>query len=49
MSHQTSHAYEVFLGRPEEISRKTKMRWENSFRMNLREIGWTGLDSSDTG
>jgi hypothetical protein len=35
----------VFIGKPEgkEPLRTPRHRWEDSIRMNLREVGWEGV------
>jgi hypothetical protein len=30
-----------------ETSRKTRRRWVDKFKMDLRELGWDGMDSID--
>jgi hypothetical protein len=37
------------VGKPEGKRQlgRTRRRWEDNFRMNLREIGWGGMDWID--
>jgi hypothetical protein len=39
-------AYNIFVGKPEgkRPLGRHRHRWENIIRMNLREIGWEGVD-----
>jgi hypothetical protein len=40
------NAYKIFVGKPDEKRphRRLWRRWEDNIRMNLREIGWEGVD-----
>jgi hypothetical protein len=40
--------YKVLVGKPKEKRplERPKHRWEDVVRMDLREIGWGGLDST---
>jgi hypothetical protein len=40
------NAYRVLVGKPEgkRPAERTTHRWEDNIRMNLREIGWGGMD-----
>jgi hypothetical protein len=44
-------AYNILVGRPEGKMPlgRPRRRWEENFKMNLREIGCRGLHSSGTG
>jgi hypothetical protein len=39
-------AYNIFVGKPEEKRRfgKPRHRWEDNIRMDLRKIGWEGVE-----
>jgi hypothetical protein len=39
--------YKVFVGKPEgkRPLRRPRHTWEDGIRMDLREIGWGGVDS----
>jgi hypothetical protein len=39
-------AYEILVGKPEgkRPLRRPTCRWEDNIRMDLREIGWEGVD-----
>jgi hypothetical protein len=43
--------YKVLVGKPEgKIPlRRSRCRWEDGIRMDLREVGWGGVDSSGSG
>jgi hypothetical protein len=43
------NAYRIMVGktRKTETTRKTRHRWEDNIRMDLREIGWGGVDWID--
>jgi hypothetical protein len=43
---KTMNAYGILVGKPEEkrpLGRQRR-RWMDSIRMDLREIGWDGMD-----
>jgi hypothetical protein len=47
-----SHAYNILVGKSEgeKPFGRPRSRWENNFRINLREsVGGCGLDSSGSG
>jgi hypothetical protein len=39
-------AYRILVGKPEEKRPlgRTRRRWVNNIKINLREIGWGGID-----
>jgi hypothetical protein len=43
--------YKVLVGKPEgrRPLGRPRRRWEDGISMDLREIGWDGLDSTDSG
>jgi hypothetical protein len=43
------NAYRILVGMPERrrALRKLRRRWEDNIRMDLREIGWGGMDWID--
>jgi hypothetical protein len=43
------NAYRALVGKPEgkRPLGRPKRRWENNIRMDLREIGWGGMDWID--
>jgi hypothetical protein len=43
------NAYRIWVGKPEEKRplRRPRRRWEDNIRMDLREIGWGGIDWID--
>jgi hypothetical protein len=43
------NAYRIFAGKPEgkRPLGRPRRRWENNFKMDLREIGWDGMDWID--
>jgi hypothetical protein len=43
------HAYRILVGTPEgkRPLEKSRRRWEDNIRMDLREIGWGGMDWID--
>jgi hypothetical protein len=43
------NAYRILMGKPEEKStlRRPRHRWEDNIKMDLREIGWDGVDWID--
>jgi len=47
------NAYKMLLGKPHEERPvgRSRCRWEDNIRMDLREVGWgrCGLDSSGSG
>jgi hypothetical protein len=40
------NAYKILVGQPEgkRSCRRPRRRWEDNIRMDLREIGWEGVD-----
>jgi hypothetical protein len=43
---EMSYAYGILVGKPEgkRTLRKPRHRWESNIKMDLREIGWEGVD-----
>jgi hypothetical protein len=43
------NAYRILVGKPEGKTQlgRHRRRWENNIRMDLREIGWGGMDWTD--
>jgi hypothetical protein len=43
---EVRNAYKIFIGKPEgkRPRRRPRSRWQNNIRMDLREIGWEGVD-----
>jgi hypothetical protein len=43
------NAYRIFVGKPERMRPigRPRRRWEDSIKMDLREIGWGGMDWID--
>jgi hypothetical protein len=43
------NAYKILVGKPEgkRPLGRPKLRWEDNIVMNLREIGWSGMDWID--
>jgi hypothetical protein len=43
---QKRNAYRILVGKPEgkRPLGRTRRRWVNNIKMNLREIGWYGVD-----
>jgi hypothetical protein len=41
--------YRILLGEPEgkRLLGRPRRRWENNIKMDLREIGWSGMDWID--
>jgi hypothetical protein len=39
-------AYRILVGRPEgrRPLRRPRRRWENNIKMDLREVGWVGMN-----
>ena len=46
---ESSDAYMVLVGKPEgkRPLRKNKRRWVDNIKMDLREVGWGGIDWID--
>jgi hypothetical protein len=40
---EKKNAYWILVGKPEKTIRKTQM-WEDNIKMDLRDIGWGGMD-----
>jgi hypothetical protein len=40
------NAYNILVGKPEgkRLLERRRHRWEDNIRMDLREIGWEGVD-----
>jgi hypothetical protein len=45
-THGRGEEYRVFMGKPEgkRLLGRTRCRWENGIRMDLREIDWGSVD-----
>jgi hypothetical protein len=45
------NAYRIFVGNPEgkRPVGRSRHRWVDNIKMDLREIGWDGLDRSGSG
>jgi hypothetical protein len=44
-----SNVYRILAGKP-EVKRplaRPRLKWEDNIKINLREIGWGGMDSID--
>jgi hypothetical protein len=43
---ETRNAYRILVGKPDgkRLLRRPKLRWLNKIKMELREIGWDGMD-----
>jgi hypothetical protein len=42
------NAYRIFVGKPEgKIPLRPRRRWVGNIKMDLREIGWDGVDWID--
>jgi hypothetical protein len=41
---EKGNACTVLLGKHEETTRKTTHRWEDNIKLDIREIGWCGVD-----
>jgi hypothetical protein len=43
------NAYRILVGKPEgnRPLRRSRRRWENNVKMDLREMGWGGMDWTD--
>jgi hypothetical protein len=43
------NAYRILVGKPERKrpAGRPRRRWEDNIRMDLREIGWVGMDWID--
>jgi hypothetical protein len=46
---ETRNAYRIFVGKPEgkRPQERPRRRWVDNIRMDLREIGWDGMDWTD--
>jgi hypothetical protein len=46
---EKSNAYRILVGKPEgkRPLGRTRCRWVDNIKMNLREIGWDGMDWID--
>jgi hypothetical protein len=46
---QKRNAYRILVGKPEgkRPLGRSRHRWEDNIKMNLREIGWGGMDWID--
>jgi hypothetical protein len=49
MRERERNAYRTLAGNPEERGplEKPRRRWVNNIKLDLREIGWGGMDSID--
>jgi hypothetical protein len=45
---QRRYAYRMLVGKPERkrLLGRCRFRWEDNVKMNQKEMGWHGLDSS---
>jgi hypothetical protein len=45
------NAYRIWVGKPEGKSppRRSLCRWDDNIKMNLREMGWSGMDWTNLG
>jgi hypothetical protein len=43
------NAYRIFVGKPEgkRLLGRPRRRWEDNIRIDLRELGWGGMDWID--
>jgi hypothetical protein len=43
---EVRNAFKIFIGKPERkrSHRRPRRRWEDYIRMDLREVGWEGVD-----
>jgi hypothetical protein len=43
------HAYMILVGKPEgnRPFGRPRLRWEDNIKMDLRKIGWGGMDRTD--
>jgi hypothetical protein len=43
---EKTNAYKIFVGKPEgkRAQGRHKHRWEDNIKMNLRKVGWSGMD-----
>jgi hypothetical protein len=41
------NAYKILVAKPEEQRTlgRPRLRWENNIKMNVKEVGWEGVDS----
>jgi hypothetical protein len=48
-THKKTNAYRILVGKPERKRPlgRPRRRWEDNIRMDLREIGWGGMDWTD--
>jgi hypothetical protein len=46
MNGEKRNAYKILLGKPEGKGplRRSRRRWVDNIKMDLREIGWDGMD-----
>jgi hypothetical protein len=46
---EKSNAYRILVGKPERMRplERPSCRWEDNIKMDLREIGWSGMDWID--
>jgi hypothetical protein len=49
MNGEKRNAYRILVGKPEgkRPLGRSRRRWEDNIRINLREIGWSGTDWID--
>jgi hypothetical protein len=38
------NTYNILVGKPQGKTGRPRHRWEDNMRVNLREIGWDGVD-----
>jgi hypothetical protein len=43
---ETRNAYRILVGKSEDLGRP-RSRWVDNIEMDLREIGWDGMDWMD--
>jgi hypothetical protein len=45
------HAYKILVGNPEgkRPLERPRRRWEDNIKIDLKEIGWGGMDWNDVG
>jgi hypothetical protein len=49
VAHKGKRGQRVLVGKPEveRLLGRPRSRWENNIKMDLREIGWGGMDWDD--
>jgi hypothetical protein len=50
-THEKRNAYRILVGKPEgkRTLGRSRRRWVDNIKMDLREIGWGGMDCIDLG